>query len=90
MIYDVPTSFFLPTFAVIANFTYQNEQKDWLSNNSSLFNWYYVTDDNNYYEAVKCVDLVNSFVELELGERESIIAEIVYPEIMLCPNITSF
>ena len=42
------------------------------------------------YEAVNCVDLVKTFTELKSGEIDSIISEMAYPGVMLCPNTTSF
>ena len=36
-----------------------------------------------------CTDLINSWTDLSVDERDSLLGEVLFPDDMLCPNTTS-
>ena len=91
LIYEIPTSNFLPTF-----YTFRPGIME-KYNDEDLFEWVFKVYDNfgspivsNTVPVVNCADLIESFNDLKDDEKKSMIDALIKPMFQLCPNITSF
>ena len=91
MVYEVPTTSFLPTVAIarldddFKLFDFNNLD-DWLI--QFTMNW----SNGTYIElpSINCSDLINSWTSITEEEKAEFINELAFKNQMLCPNTTSF
>lgn len=88
--YEVPTTNYLPAFAIFDNARDLN-LRDATINNSDNWSWTFVQSLGNRQkkiDAVNCVDLVKSWTDIDEPSRQSILDELEIIPKFLCPDVS--